>query len=103
MPIAFIFTSDQIDQAGYDGLMQALGRESLETPTPDGSLAHLAGPKPGGGWQVIDVWDSEDSANAFYGSDQFSAVNANAADMGLTTTPWTLHRVQLAQTLHQID
>jgi hypothetical protein len=66
MPIAFIFSSDKIGQAEYDGLMRALGRESLDVPTPAGSLAHLSGPKPGGGWQVIDVWDSEESANAFY-------------------------------------
>ena len=74
MPVAFIFSSDTIGQAKYDGLMQALGRESLDVPTPAGSLAHLSGPKPGGGWQVIDVWDSEESANAFYGSDEFAAV-----------------------------
>lgn len=103
MPIAFLFDSDTIAQAEYDGLMQALGRESLDVPTPAGSLAHLSGPKPGGGWRVIDVWDSEESANAFYGSDQFAAVTTNAEAMGITTTPWPLHRVQLAQVVHQRD
>jgi hypothetical protein len=56
MPLAFIFDSDTIGQAEYDGLMRALGRESLDVATPAGSLAHLSGPKPGGGWQVVDVW-----------------------------------------------
>jgi hypothetical protein len=103
MAVAFIFSSDQIGQAEYDGLMQALGREALDVPTPAGSLAHLSGPKPGGGWQVIDVWDSEESANAFYGSAEFSAVTTNADSMGITITPWPMHRVQLAEVVHQLD
>jgi hypothetical protein len=57
--VAFIFESDQVGQADYDGLMQVIGRESLDAPSPDGFIAHLSGPKPGGGWQVIDVWESE--------------------------------------------
>jgi hypothetical protein len=103
MPLAFIFDSDTIGQAEYDGLMRALGRESLDVATPAGSLAHLSGPKPGGGWQVVDVWDSEESANAFYGSEEFSAVTSNAEAMGIAISPWPLHRVQIAQVVHQID
>jgi hypothetical protein len=103
MAIAFIFDSDRIGQAEYDGLMEALGRSSLDVPTPQGSLAHLSGPKPGGGWRVIDVWDSEESANAFYGSPEFAAVTSNAEAMGITTTPWPMHRVQLAEVVHRID
>ena len=103
MAVAFIFSSDTIGQAEYDGLMQALGRASLDVPTPTGSLAHLSGPKPGGGWQVIDVWDSEASANAFYGSPEFSVVTTNAEAMGIAMTPWPLHRVQLAEVVHQLD
>ena len=103
MPIAFIIDSNKIGQAEYDGLMEALGRASLDTPTPVGSLAHLSGPQPDGGWRVIDVWDSEESANAFYGSEGFAAVTANAEAMGIATTPWPLHRTQIAQIVSQID
>jgi hypothetical protein len=102
MAVAFIFSSDQIGQSEYDGLMEALGRESLDVPTPAGSLAHLSGPKAGGGWQVIDVWDSEESANAFYGSPEFAAVTSNAEAMGIAITPWPLHRIQLAAVVHQL-
>ena len=102
MPIAFVFESDKIGQAEYDGLMKALGRESLDVPTPPGSLAHLSGAKPGGGWRVVDVWDSEESANAFYGSDQFAAVSGNAEAMGIVITPWPLYRTQIAEVVSSV-
>jgi hypothetical protein len=47
--------------------------------------------------------DSEESANAFYGSEEFSAVTSNAEAMGIAISPWPLHRVQIAQVVHQID
>ncbi|MGI5125881.1 hypothetical protein ACQEVB_03600 [Pseudonocardia sp. CA-107938] len=96
MPIAFIFDSDKVGEAEYDNLMKALGLESLDAPTPPGSIAHLAGPKPDGGWRVVDVWESEEAANAFYGSPEFAPVSGSAEEMGITTTPWRLHRTQVS-------
>ncbi|MDH2388998.1 hypothetical protein QCN29_09385 [Streptomyces sp. HNM0663] len=32
---------------------------------PSGLVAHFAGPREGGGWQVIDVWESEEHLRAF--------------------------------------
>ena len=49
------------------------------------------------------MWDSEESANAFYGSEEFSAVTSNAEAMGITTSPWPLHRVQIAEVVHHLD
>jgi hypothetical protein len=43
----------------------------------------------------MDVWESEDLANAFYGSEAFGAVRAGTADLGLETTPWPLHRIEV--------
>lgn len=102
MAVAFYFESDRVDQAGYDGLMKAVGRESLDAPLPGGCIAHLAGPKQGGGWRVVDVWESEDAANAFYSSEQFGPVMAGAAEAGITTTPWPMHRIEVEQILRQV-
>jgi len=55
--VTFIFESDQTGQAHYDGLMQAIGRESLDAPTRDGFITRFSGPNPSGAWQVIDVWE----------------------------------------------
>ena len=32
---------------------------------PEGNLAHIAMPRPEGGWQVVDVWESEEAYEAF--------------------------------------
>jgi hypothetical protein len=100
--IAFVIESDKVDQAGYDEFAKAIGRESINSPAPPGRLVHLAGPKPGGGWRTIDVWESEDAAKAFYESEQFSAVMNAADDMGITRTPWHLHRVLIEGPLRRI-
>ena len=102
MAFAFVFESDRVDQAGYDALMQAIGRQALDAPLPAGCIAHLAGPKPSGGWRVIDLWESQDAANAFYGSAAFQPVMAAAGEQGISTTPWPIHRLEVAQTISQV-
>src|SRR2546421_12331815 len=66
MPVAFMFSAKDVDQSLYEVAMKGIGREALDAPTPPGFLAHLAGADPEGGWRVVDVWECEDAANAFY-------------------------------------
>jgi len=40
--VAFLFESDTVDQSGYDALMKAIGRESIDAPNPSGHIVHLA-------------------------------------------------------------
>jgi hypothetical protein len=95
MAIAFMFQTDALDAAGYDKIMAALGEAAGGDWTPPGALAHLAGATAGGRWQVIDVWESEDAANAFYSSEAFGVVREGTAGGGLEVTPWPLHRAQI--------
>jgi hypothetical protein len=37
---------------------------------PPGSHLHAAGPMEGG-WRIVEVWDSEEAAATYYGSEQF--------------------------------
>jgi hypothetical protein len=46
MPVAFVFESDQVDQPGYDALMKAIGRESIDAPNPPGHIVTWPGPGP---------------------------------------------------------
>ena len=103
MPVAFLFESDTVDQSGYDALMKAIGRESIDAPNPSGHIVHLAGPKPGGGWRAIDLWESEEAANAFYDSDQFGPVTSAAAELGITSTPWPMRRVEIDQAIKHLS
>ena len=47
------------------------------------------------------MWESEDAANAFYGSDAFAPVREGTAGAELSTTPWALHRTEVFQTFSQ--
>ena len=94
MAIAFIFEVDGIGAAEYDGLMDQMGLDSAAA-FPAGCIAHLAGPQGENGWRVVDVWESADAANAFYGSDQFAPVRNDAVLSGMQPNVWSLHRVEV--------
>ena len=98
MTVAFVFETDVMTQAEYDGLMAQMGLGQTGTAIAVGAVAHIAGPKVDGGWRVVDVWESEEAANAFYGSEQFAPVRAEAERTGITTTPWPVHRIELSPT-----
>jgi hypothetical protein len=94
MAVAFIFEVDVLTSEQYDGLMSAMGLGEAGSTTAVGAIAHIAGPTEGGGWRVIDVWDTEDAANAFYTSDRFAPVRAATEGGGMTSTPWPVHRIE---------
>lgn len=96
--VAFVFETDTMTQADYDGLMAEMGLAEVGTAIAAGAVAHIAGPKPDGGWRVVDVWESEDAANAFYGSERFAPVRAEAERAGIRTSPWPVHRIELSAT-----
>ena len=48
---------------------QAMRDLSLPGPPP-GSHVHISGPMEGG-WRIVEVWESEEAATAFYGSESF--------------------------------
>src|ERR1700736_5326748 len=102
MPFAFVFESDELDQAAYDGVMKAIGRESLDGPWHAGAIAHLAGPRAGGGWRVVDVWESEAAAGAFYGGESFQQALGPAAAT-IHPSPWPLHRTEIDRPLRHLS
>lgn len=61
---------------------------------PLGGRAHVAGPRPGGGWRVIEVWESEDEARRWLREDFGPALRAAGAS-GPPPEPefWPLHRL----------
>jgi quinol monooxygenase YgiN len=98
MACAFVFEAADVDETAYEQLMKGIGRESTDAPAPVGFSAHLAGPRPAGGWRVVDVWESDDAANAFYQSPTFGEV-VMGAGLDIEVTPWPLRRVEIDQTL----
>lgn len=77
----------QGSQEAYDRIRAQLGLEK-----PLGSVFHVAGPSPNGGWRVIEVWISEEDASRFYEERFVPTLRA----LGLACTPpsrelWPVH------------
>ena len=75
MAIAQVHELAGMTQEMYDRAMHQL---NLSGPPP-GSLVHMGGPMDGG-WRIIEVWESEEAADRFYGSESFQQM---AQGMGI--------------------
>jgi quinol monooxygenase YgiN len=60
-----------------------------EAGTPSGALMHAAGPIDGG-YRVIEVWDSQQAADAFYGSEVYAAATADLDAQPNLLMTWTV-------------
>jgi hypothetical protein len=61
---------------------------------PIGGRVHLAGPRPGGGWRVIEVFDTEEQGRRFVGEKLGPALRAAGAP-GPAPEPefWPVHNL----------
>jgi hypothetical protein len=57
------FDFPNVTQQQYDNVWKDL--RATGNDHPDGLLFHVGAPKPGGGWMVVDVWESEDAFKKF--------------------------------------
>jgi len=63
MAFVRLFDNPEGTQEQYDAATQAINID--ESNLPEGSVLHVAGPSPTGGWRVVEVWESEDAARKF--------------------------------------
>ena len=63
MAFVRLFDNPEGTQEQYDAARQAINID--ESNMPDGSVLHVAGPSPTGGWRVVEVWESEGAAQKF--------------------------------------
>ena len=66
---------------------QGMRELNLSGPPP-GSHLHASGPIEGG-WRIVEVWESEEAANAFYGSELFQQMvrSTGTAPPNITSYP----------------
>jgi hypothetical protein len=60
MAVAMLIDNPDGSQEIYDRI-----REVLDLEEPAGGILHVAGPRPNGGWRVIELWESEKDAKRF--------------------------------------
>ena len=70
---------------------QAMRDLSLSGPPP-GSHLHAFGPMEGG-WRIIEVWESEEAAGRFYGSERFRQMIQRRELPPPNITSWPVHTV----------
>ena len=63
MAVLMIGEVPTLTEEMYAGMVQQLG-PSMQGA--EGFIAHVGGPHPSGGWRVIEVWDSEEQAQAWF-------------------------------------
>jgi hypothetical protein len=80
-----------------NGSQEIYEKAASHLTLPIGGQVHLAGPRPGGGWRVIEVWASEEEAHRFLREELGPALRAAGAP-GPPPEPefWPLHRLVTA-------
>ena len=62
MAFARMYNNPNLKQEQYDGMVAKMG---VNDNPPDGSIVHIAGATADGGWRIIEVWESEEKAQAW--------------------------------------
>jgi hypothetical protein len=57
-----MYNNPNLMQEQYDGMITKMG---IADNPPDGAVLHFAGPTADGGWRVVEVWESEEQAQAW--------------------------------------
>ena len=89
MAIAMLVQVPGLNQERYDLAFQ----DTNQSGPPAGRILHAAGPREGGFW-MIEVWDSQEAADAFYNSEQFQEVSQRRGVPRPTITTWPVHNLQ---------
>lgn len=62
MAFARMYNNPDLMSEQYDGMVAKMG---IADNPPDGAVLHFAGQTADGGWRVIEVWESEEQAQAW--------------------------------------
>jgi hypothetical protein len=87
MAIAMMMDNPAGSQEVYDKVIENLALEGK----PAGGVLHVAGPSPNGGWRVIEVWESKEAADKFYGERLGPALRAAGVSDPPKPELWPVH------------
>jgi quinol monooxygenase YgiN len=91
MAIATLYEFPGMDQRQYDALMEELDFSNQPTP---GLLLHVSGPQDES-WRTIEVWESEETWQAYFDQNYAAAVQRQIQTFHVTFIP--VHNVYLGQ------
>ena len=71
---------------------QAVHELDLSGPPP-GSHLHASGPMEGG-WRIVEVWESEEAAGSYYGSEPFQQMVRSTGIVAPNITSYSVETVK---------
>jgi hypothetical protein len=87
MAIAFLLEFPEGTQGQYDAMIQELNLGGKVAP---GGVFHVAGPMEGGGWRVVDVWESQEVFDTFL-HEKLGPAMQNAGVQPPQVKAWPVH------------
>jgi hypothetical protein len=83
MALAMLADIPDLTHEEYERVVKSVN----ENGSPPGALFHAGGPVEGG-YRVIEVWETREAADAFYGSDLYRRATAGVAAQPTITMTW---------------
>lgn len=86
MAIAMLAEIPGLTREQYEGVVKKVN----ESGSPDGALFHAGGPIEGG-YRIVEVWESREAADAFYGSQLYRSATADIETHPQIVMTWSVY------------
>ncbi len=96
MALAILAEIPDLTRAQYETVVNKVN----ETGSPAGALFHAGGPIEGG-YRIVEVWETREAADAFYGSDRYREAAATSPSEPKILMTWPVSGVDTGSGWHQ--
>ena len=86
MAIAMLAEIPGLTREQYEAVVKKVNQSG----SPEGVILHAGGPTEGG-YRIVEVWESRQAADAFYGSEQYRAATAGIETQPEILMTWPVH------------
>jgi quinol monooxygenase YgiN len=98
MAVAMVAEIPDLSREQYESVVTKVN----ESGTPAGALFHAGGPIEGG-YRVVEVWQTREAADAFYGSALYQAATAGLSTQPEIVLTWSVHGIDDGSGWHASD
>lgn len=95
MALAMLAEIPDLTREEYESVVRKVNKEG----SPAGALFHAGGPIEGG-YRVVEVWESREAADAFYGSDLYREATAATPTQPTIVMTWAISGVDQGSGWH---
>ena len=96
MALAMLADIPGLTREQYESVVKKIN----EAGTPAGALFHAGGPVETG-YRVVEVWETREAADAFYGSDFYREATATIGTQPEVVMTWPIHGLDDGRGWHE--